>query len=61
MLKQAPTSDIARDHFFKKQVHMKAWKDSMAGENELRVMAMLNTMGYELERDYQRQYPIAQR
>lgn len=33
----------------------------MAGKNELRVMDLLKTMGFNLKEHYVRQYPIAQR
>lgn len=61
MKKDGSMSDIARAHFFAKQVHMPVWKIALAGKNELRVMDLLKTMGYELDKDYQRQYPIAER
>ena len=52
---------LARQKFFDKQVHMKAWRDAMAGENESRIMEILRGMGYIEGKDYQRQYPIGER
>lgn len=54
-------SELARAHFFSKQVHMRAWKDSMSGENEERVIEVLGMLGYKLGEDYVRQYPLAGR
>lgn len=51
----------SRKRFFDKQVHMKVWKDSMAGENENTVIEILNMWGYDIELDYKRQYPIGDR
>ncbi|MCX7911148.1 MAG: DUF559 domain-containing protein [Endomicrobia bacterium] len=54
-------SQLARLHFFSKQVHMKKWKDSMSGKNELSVIDVLNMWGYKINEDYFRQYPIGDR
>lgn len=60
-MQKTQDAELARSRFFERQVHMKEWKDSMAGKNELRVMDLLKTMGYNLKEHYVRQYPIAQR
>lgn len=48
-----------RNRFFDKQVHMQAWKDSMAGQNEEKIIEILADLGYELGIDYVRQHPIS--
>lgn len=45
--------------FFDKQVHMKAWKDNMSGENEESCLRAMTFLGYELGKDFVRQHPLA--
>ena len=54
-------SDKARQRFFNKQVHMKEWKDSMAGSNEQEVLTIIDQWGYKIDLDYKRQYPVGDR
>lgn len=50
---------LHRQLFFDKQVHDPRWKNAMSGQNESFVMGILDTLGYRLDIDYQRQYPFA--
>lgn len=62
--KQSPQeirSAISRINFFQKIVKIQAWKDSITGENETRVINVLNDLGYILNKDYVRQHPIGER
>jgi len=54
-------NDVARERFFTKQVHMQIWKDSMAGENEDKVIEVLEGVGFVKGKDFERQYPIGGR
>ena len=54
-------NSLARIKFFEKVVHHPNWKDSMAGNNERPVIDILSTLGYQINTDYQRQYPIGER
>lgn len=47
-----------RQMFFDKQVHMKEWKDTMSGKNELEVIAAIESLGFEIGADFVRQHPI---
>lgn len=49
---------LARHHFFDNQVHQENWKKSMSGKNEERVIKVLDSLGFKLDEDYVRQYPI---
>jgi very-short-patch-repair endonuclease len=52
---------LARQRFFAKPVHHPAWKKNMAGENEDRIIIILENLGYKEGRDYVRQHPIGER
>lgn len=49
---------FARRRFFDNQVHMKAWKDSMACTHEDSVIASIEDAGFKLDIDFVRQHPI---
>lgn len=55
-----PTS-LARIHFFEKIVHLPEWRESMAGTNEKPVVKILESLGFEDGKDFQRQYPIGEK
>src|SRR3990167_2374458 len=50
-----------RRRFFDKQVHMKEWKDAMSGENEKKVLSVLDFLGYKMDKNFVRQHPIGDR
>lgn len=52
---------LARQRFFDRQVHMQIWKDSMAGENEKRIISIFEQIGFKEGVDYIRQHPIGGR
>ena len=56
-----PTPSIHRIRFFENQVHMDAWKNSMAGENEAPVIKILDAIGYANGVDYVRQHPVGEK
>ena len=59
--KQQNKSILARQNFFDKQVKMEEWKNSMAGQNEVKVIKILNSLDFILGRDFVRQHPIGER
>lgn len=54
-------SILQRQRFFSYIVQKKEWKDCMAGKNEEGAIKILDTLGYKLDEDYVRQYPIGER
>jgi len=48
--KQQNKSILARQNFFDKQVKMEEWKNSMAGQNEVKVIKILNSLDFILGR-----------
>lgn len=54
-------SIISRQRFFEKAVHLEKVKDCISGKNEIKVISVLQNLGYVLNTDFVRQYPIAQR
>jgi len=52
---------LNRIRFFEKIVHLQAWKNNMAGKNEEPVIHILESCGYEIEKDFVRQHPIGER
>lgn len=53
--------NIQRAIFFDNQVHMKEWKDSMASSFEDKVISIIESCGFILGKDFQRQYPLGER
>lgn len=53
-----PKQHHSETEVFDKQVHLQEWKNSMAGKNEERVMNVLENIGYKIDTDYKRQFPI---
>lgn len=53
--------ELARARFFQFNVHMDVWKNAMSGENEMRVIDLLDTLGYILDKDFVRQHPVGER
>lgn len=51
---------LHRQMFFAKQVRMKVWKDSMSGKNESKLIKAIESLGYKHNKDFFRQYPIAE-
>ena len=54
-------SKLARQRFFDKQVKMKEWRESMAGDNEEKVINVLKSLDFYEKIDFERQYPIGER
>lgn len=54
-------NSVARINFFGKQVHDPRWKNSMAGKNEDEAIRVIESIGYVMDRDFVRQFPIGER
>lgn len=59
--KSGMQSDAARARFFDVHVHHENWRKSMAGNNEISVLKILDSLGFIEDLDYCRQYPLAER
>lgn len=51
---------IQRQIFFDKIVKLKSWKDSMSSKNEDLTIKLFDCLGYVLDKDYVRQYPVGE-
>lgn len=51
----------ARHNFFDRVVYHEKIKNCMSGNNEVAVMKIFDALGYKIEIDYIRQYPVGQR
>lgn len=54
-------SQIGRDIFFDKTVHIQSVKDCLSGKNEDQVITVLESMGYKIGCDFHRQHPVGLR
>jgi len=59
--RDAVLPSLTRQRFFAKTVHHPNWKEQMSGKNEDRAIEILEGLGYELDVDFVRQYPIGMR
>ncbi len=60
-MKDKEQSKWGRINFFQHAVHHPKVKDCISGKNEDRVIFVLQSLGYELEKDFVRQHPVAER
>lgn len=47
-----------RDHYFDINVHNQKIKDCISGKNEIKVLEVLQYLGYKINQDFVRQHPI---
>lgn len=50
-----------RQRFFSTQVNMPVWKENLTGNNEEFIKECLDALGYRIDIDYERQYPVLDR
>ena len=54
-------SSISRKIYFDTTIHLESVKDCISGKNEQQVIIVLTDIGFELNKDFVRQYPIGER
>jgi very-short-patch-repair endonuclease len=54
-------SALSRYRYFDRTIHIKKIKDCISGQNEERVLIVLENLGYKIGKDFERQHPIGQR
>lgn len=52
-------SNIHKQIYFDKSIHLKPIKDCISGQNEKEVLKILESLDFKVEKDFVRQHPIA--